>query len=295
MSTSQTSQTKSKNATFQRACFTIYGEKDLLPADLDWSKLSEKLRFLAYGREICPTTKRHHLQCYAYSKTPMRLTQWLQVLGPKKHHIEAMRESFACNERYCSKEGELQKFGDEPKQGTRTDLVEVKRLLDSGKRPMEIAEEHEEHFASVMRFERSFSKYAEYKRARKCQDDRTVPDVYVRIGPPGSGKTKWLDDTFGTSGYAIAPDNTGRWYDGCDHDVILFDDVEAGSIPPFSQWKRLCDRYPFKVPVKGGFVDSSPGSQELSSSPAISYPTNGGPSSSKTPSPELRSIDVLRK
>jgi hypothetical protein len=94
--------------------------------------------------------------------------------------------------------------------------------------------------------------------------------------------------------HAIAPDNTGRWCD-CDHDVILFDDVEAGSIPPFSQWKRLCDRYPFKVPVKGGFVDSSPGSQELSSSPAISYPTNGGPSSSKTPSPELRSIDVLRK
>jgi hypothetical protein len=46
MSTSQTSQTKKKNATFQRACFTIYGEKDLPPADLDWPKLSEKLRFL---------------------------------------------------------------------------------------------------------------------------------------------------------------------------------------------------------------------------------------------------------
>jgi hypothetical protein len=39
---------------------------------------------------------------------------------------------------------------------------------------MEIAEEHNEHFASVMSFERSFSKYAEYKRAKKCQDDRTM-------------------------------------------------------------------------------------------------------------------------
>ena len=93
-----------------------------------------------------------------------------------------------------------------------------------------MADEHEEHFATVMRYERgrSFTKYSEYKRAKKCQDDRTAPDVYVRIRPPGSGKTKWLDDTFGTSGYTIAPDNTGRWYDGCDNDVILFDDVEAG-------------------------------------------------------------------
>ena len=30
---------------------------------------------------------------------------------------------------------------------------------------------------------------------------------------------------------------------GCDCDVVLFDDVEAGSIPPLLDWKRLCDRY----------------------------------------------------
>lgn len=258
MSTSETRETKHKNATFRLACFTVFGDNGEVPADLNWDKLSKHLRFLAYGHEICPNTKKPHLQCYAYSKTPMRLTQWVQVLGPKKHHIERMRGSLAQNERYCSKEGKFQKFGAEPAQGTRTDLVDVKELLDSGKRPMEIAEEHEEHFATVMRYDRSFTKYSEYKRAKKCQDDRTMPDVYVRIGPPGSGKTKWLDDTFGTTGYAIAPDNTGRWYDGCDHDVILFDDVEAGSIPSFSQWKRLCDRYPFKVPVKGGFTTWKP-------------------------------------
>ena len=258
MPTSETTETKPKNATFRLACFTIYGENGERPADLDWDKLSKHLRFLAYGHEICPSTQRPHLQCYAYSKTPMRMTQWLQVLGPKKHHIEKMRGSLAQNERYCSKEGQFIKFGTEPAQGTRTDLVDVKELLDSGKRPMEIADEHEEHFATVMRHEKCFSKYAEYKRAKKLHDDRTMPDVYVRIGPPGTGKTKWLDDTFGTSGYVIAPDNTGRWFDGCDHDVILFDDVEAGSIPPFSLWKRLTDRYPFKVPIKGGFITWKP-------------------------------------
>ena len=73
-----------------------------------------------------------------------------------------MRSSLAApttaNEGYCSKEGELQKLGEEPKQGTRSDLVDVKKLLDSGKRPMEIPDEHEEPFASVMRLDRSFTK-----------------------------------------------------------------------------------------------------------------------------------------
>jgi len=256
--TSETTETKRKNATFRSACFTIFGQKLEPPADLDWSKLSKHLRFLAYGREICPTTQREHLQCYAYAHTAMRLSQWVQVLGPKKHHIEEMRGSFSQNERYCSKEATLTKFGIAPAQGTRTDLVVVKELLDSGKRPMEIADEHCEHFGTVMKFNNNLEKYFQYKRARKCQDDRDMPTVLIYIGPPGSGKTRRLDDTFGTSGYAIAPDNTGRWFDGCDCDVILFDDVETGSIPPFSLWKRLCDRYPFKVPVKGGFITWKP-------------------------------------
>jgi hypothetical protein len=54
--TSGTSGTKHKNASFRAACFTVYGDKDVPPADLDWSKLGKDFRFLAYGREICPTT-----------------------------------------------------------------------------------------------------------------------------------------------------------------------------------------------------------------------------------------------
>ena len=78
--------------------------------------------------------------------------------------------------------------------------------------------------------------------------------MYVRIGPAGTGKTKWLDDTFGKTGWSFAPDNTGRWFDGCDRDVIVFDDVERGQIPPLSLFKRLTDRYGMQVPVKGGYI-----------------------------------------
>ena len=81
-----------------------------------------------------------------------------------------------------------------------------------------------------------------------------LPEVYVRCGPAGTGKTRWLDEQYGTDGYAIAPDNTGRWFDSCDRDVVLFDDVSNGQVPSPSLWKRLCDRYPFQVAVKGGHI-----------------------------------------
>ena len=51
------------------------------------------------------------------------------------------------------------------------------------------------------------------------------------------------------------PDNTGKWFDGCQHsDIVLFDDVEIDQIPPISQFLRLTDRYAIEVPVKGGFI-----------------------------------------
>jgi hypothetical protein len=96
--------------------------------------------------------------------------------------------------------------------------------------------------------------YSQYIRYRQIKDNSDAPEVYVRIGPSGTGKSEWLDDKFGTSGYTTAPDNLGRWFDKCACDVVLFDDVETGQVPPFSVWKLLCDRHPFHVPVKGGFI-----------------------------------------
>ena len=246
--TSGTTGTKQK--TFRSACIT---EHKKMP---EWDLISAKIRYLAYAEETCPTTQKKHYQAFAYAHDKMKLTGWKKLFPTA--HIEEMRGSFSDNEKYCSKEGMLTELGVRPAQGQRNDLIAIKRAIDSGKRPMEIADEQEEHFGAVMKYNTNLEKYFQYKRAKICQDDRTAPDVYVRIGPPGSGKTRWLDDTFGTSGYAIAPDNTGHWFDGCDCDVILFDDVEAGSIPPFSLWKRLCDRYPFKVSVKGGFITWKP-------------------------------------
>jgi hypothetical protein len=188
----------------------------------------------------------------------MRFGAWVELLNHIEENsyidLQEMKGTFKSNEVYCSKEGELKEFGERPTQGKRTDLIEVKKLIDSGKRPMEIADEHPEHFATIIKYERGVDKYDKYKRQKKLQNDRTIPEVYIRYGDPGTGKTRWLDDTYGLDGWRVAPCNRGEWFDGCsERDVVCFDDVKINEIPPIGKTLKLTHEYPMQVPVKGGF------------------------------------------
>jgi hypothetical protein len=218
----------------------------------EWDQISAKIRYLAYAEETCPSTQKKHYQAFAYAHDKMKLTGWKKLFPTA--HIEEMRGSFTDNERYCSKEGMLTELGVRPSQGQRNDLIAVKRLIDGGKRPMEIADEHEEHFGTVMKFDRALKSYDRYKRAKKFQDDRTKPEVYIRWGPPGSGKTRWLDINYGLDGWRFAPSNKGLWFDGCsDRDVVCFDDVKINEVPPLGLLLQLTHEYPVQVKVHGDY------------------------------------------
>jgi hypothetical protein len=122
---------------FRRAVVNIYGVEGTVTSPPEWSKMKSKMDF-SYAHEICPHTKRPHLQCYAYSRVKMRLRGWINVLKrPENSHpsIQEMIATFADNEAKCSKEGQLNKLGEEPSQGSRIDLLDVNALLDNGKRP----------------------------------------------------------------------------------------------------------------------------------------------------------------
>lgn len=260
--TSETSETKVKNRTFRRFVTTIYGKDGAVPVPPEWDVIKQKIEFFAYAHEVCPKTNRPHLQCYGYCKYPMRLTGIVKILQRPENsynHVEEMQARFDQNEDYCEKSAMLVKLGVEPCQGQRTDLIDVKLLMDSGKRPMEIAEEHPENFAAIMKYERSFNKYFQYKRRKILQNDRTKPEVYIRWGPPGTGKTRWLDDTFGRDGWRFAPDNKGTWFDFCDErDVICFDDVKINEVPSLGHVLQLTQEYPCQAKIHGDFITWKP-------------------------------------
>ncbi|ALY05860.1 replication-associated protein [Ctenophore-associated circular virus 3] len=211
------------------------------------------LQYIAFGLETCPSTQRQHWQGFAYSYTKMTHKKWRETFPGA--HIEEMKGNFRQNEVYCSKEGTYTEFGIKPMEnGKKRSLAEMKEQLDNGEKPVEVATKSDKMFGTFLQYRSGLNEYAQYIREKKLKLNRDVPDVYVRIGPSGTGKTRWLDDTFGLDGWTFAPDNTGHWFDGCDCDVICFDEVEAGAIPSLSTWKILCDRYGKRVPVKGGFI-----------------------------------------
>ena len=62
-------------------------------------------------------------------------------------------------------------IGSRPAQGRRIDPIDIKRKLDEGIEPMELAKD-EQYFHIVMRYKRSFEKYAAHKKRKLLTNER---------------------------------------------------------------------------------------------------------------------------
>jgi len=208
-----------------------------------------RIRFIAYGEEVCPETGTLHYQAYMVCYKPVRLSQMIRYFG-EGHSINPMRGSLLSNEEYCSKEGAFHKLGDEPKQGERHDLIGFKRKLEEGLAPLEIAEE-EGHFGTFVKYHGGMEKYHQHLINKKIKYNYRPPTIYVRIGEPGSGKTRWAYEFDRDLGKVSWTGASGFLLNYHNQPTVLFDDVEAGEIPPLAIFKKLTDRTPYVVNVKG--------------------------------------------
>lgn len=88
-------------------CFTVFNLDEDAEKELNRQLGMLCVKYL-YGKEKCPTTGRTHFQGFLHLKKAMRITE-LKLIG--KPHLEACKGSEEQNIKYCSKDGQVVKWG----------------------------------------------------------------------------------------------------------------------------------------------------------------------------------------
>ena len=223
--------------------------------------------YVIYGREVGEQGT-PHLQIYLETGKRLSLSTLKSQLGLSRIHLEKSRGSAQSNREYCTKEdNEPFEDGTTMSQGKRTDLDEIKELMDDGATANDIADSH---FSKWVVYRRSFIAYKAMKQPKR--DFKTF--VHVLHGKTGTGKSRWCFDQ--TKDQEVWRPGDYKWFDGYDgQDIVIIDDYRGEyDLPMFL---NLCDQYPMQVPVKGGFVNWRPKTIYITSNvdPDMWYETDG--------------------
>jgi len=239
----------------RRWCFTWNNYTQL---DYDGIKSGRTLaggnvRYLIMGREV-GASGTSHLQGYVEFSRPTRLNACKRILGGESIHLEVARGSRDQGIEYCQKEDvDAYEYGQRSSggQGKRSDLSAVVESVKSGKSVRDICADHGESF---IKYHRGI------ERLMGCLSlPRDFPTNFIwRWGKTGAGKSR---DTHAESQglcngrVAWIPDVSLKWFDGISTDSrgIVLDEFDGTC--SLAYLLKVLDRYPLKVPIKGGFVE----------------------------------------
>lgn len=236
-------------------CFTCNNPE--LPPDafLQLFERSAPCTFVVFQKEVGENGTPHY-QGYAEFSRAIRWSFMRRLVG-QPVHCERRRGTAEEAVAYCQKDdtrvdGPFE-WGTrkDPRPGTRNDLLGFVSAVREGKSFIELLDVYPDVLAKHPHF-----------RDRIRQALRPPPterSVVLYYGPPGTGKTKAVYDEF-PDVYSSPLMGRGFWLDGYDGDPVALLDDFSGARSHISRPEllRLLDRYPVKVPYKGGFVQWTP-------------------------------------
>ncbi len=216
---------------------------------LDWRKIyksDDDIRYICWGLETCPKTKKKHYQGWIQIEKKKRLGGIKKVCQSKKIHLETCRGTESENEKYCQKDNKYKTIGDYKTQGQRTDLEGLKALIDKGGTLEDIANEN---FHAFIQYNRGFQEYKKIVDKRLRSVFRTVKTTHL-YGKTGTGKTRKAMDSKDV--YKISGDSM-KWWDGYNGEKTLVIDEYNNQIP-CTELLSLLDGYEYRLPIKGSFT-----------------------------------------
>lgn len=109
----------------------------------------------------------------------------------------------------------------------------------------------DEHGAQVIKYHKGIEKLIDIKRSGRDAD--TAPTILIYWGESGTGKTRKATEEYPDSYILTKPNKDGNvWFDGYQGEETVILDEFYGWVP-YDLLLRMCDRYPLRVPFKGGY------------------------------------------
>lgn len=203
-----------------------------------------------FGKEQCPTTKKNHLQGFCNLSKPLRFNAIKKHLD-NRIHIEKANGSDEQNQTYCSKSGDVFEKGKPDKKGKRNDLQPLISAIQSGESNITaIAQGYPDVY---IRYYRGIRDYISKMHPVPHRHEKT--EVFYFWGPPGTGKSKSaLERARNIDETSIYYKPRGLWWDGYEQQTSVIIDDFYGWIK-YDEMLKICDRYPYKVQIKGGFQE----------------------------------------
>lgn len=222
---------------FRNICFTLNNYTD---DEYNLLVNGTFYRYLIIGKEVGDSLT-PHLQGYAVLNKRFRANALKQIIGDRVH-FEARMGSHEQARDYCKKDGDFDEFGDEPKQGARTDLKAACELV-----------KNESAQAVALAMPELFVKYHRGLKELELAIQKPYTHTGVRgiwiYGEPGTGKSH--------AARLFDPDafikSQNKWWDGYNgQKTVLLEDLDTDVLGHYL--KIWSDKWSCTGETKGGTV-----------------------------------------
>lgn len=236
---------KCDNTKCRNWCFTSFNKFE--PIFLD-----EKMVYLCFSPEICPTTKKNHFQGFCVFKNQIVLKSASKLLGnvhvikcngtPQQNRIYCGAEDYEKDGKLKLKNLNFKEFGTLPIQGKRNDIVELKNRIINGEKLDDITIENP---MAYHQYGRTLSKIEDICLRKKKRSENCVGTWYY--GPTGTGKSHHAYKDFNPDTHYNYKGERGGWWDGYTGQKTVIINDFRGAIP-YDELLKMVDIWPFEVP-----------------------------------------------
>lgn len=226
---------------FRTYCFTLF-------TDVKPSLNNDQFKHIVAGREQCPKTNKIHYQCCVYfhnQKTITAAIKHLQSHFNVKCHVELCKGTYEENIAYCTKDNDYEELGVRPSQGKRSDIIQIKDDIMSGK--ITTKDVILDNPIFYHQYGRTLDKIEDFKKRLDFRKEMTTGVWYY--GKTGVGKSHLAFKDFNPKTHYVLPNDNG-WWDGYEQQETVIINEFRGELT-FKTLLELCDKWPYSVKRRG--------------------------------------------